>query len=90
MWTVYILECSDGTLYTGSCTNLKRRLRQHDLGWCRYTRSRLPVRVMWKKGSLVNRRQAQRLEACIKSFRRKEKEALIMGDLNFPDYNQFK
>lgn len=43
-WCVYILRCSDGTLYTGVTTDFKRRLREHRSGnGSKYVRSRLPV-----------------------------------------------
>ena len=47
---VYILRCRDGSLYTGATTDLARRLRQHRAGTAsRYTRSRLPVELVWKR-----------------------------------------
>jgi putative endonuclease len=47
---VYILRCRDGSLYTGATTDLARRLRQHRAGTAsRYTRSRLPVKLLWKR-----------------------------------------
>ena len=47
-WTVYVLECADGTLYTGIASDLDRRLRQHNgllAGGPRYTSGRRPVRL---------------------------------------------
>ncbi|MFK4763004.1 GIY-YIG nuclease family protein [Microbacterium sp. ZW T5_45] len=47
---VYILECSDGTLYVGSTRDLGRRLDQHQVGLgSAYTRRRLPVRLLWRE-----------------------------------------
>ena len=43
-WCVYIVECADGTLYTGITNDLERRLDEHNAGTgARYTRSRRPV-----------------------------------------------
>lgn len=48
LWWVYILECVDGTYYTGITTNLEKRLKKHNLGKAsKYTRCRLPVRYVW-------------------------------------------
>ncbi|MEM7541667.1 MAG: GIY-YIG nuclease family protein [Pseudomonadota bacterium] len=47
-WQVYILECSDGSLYTGISNDLERRLATHNEGkGAKYTRSRLPVRLVY-------------------------------------------
>lgn len=77
-WTVYLLECGDGTLYAGVTRDLERRLRQHNgelAGGARYTRGRRPVRTVW---SLVvaSRATAQVLESRIKRLRRSEKAVL--------------
>ena len=48
-WKVYLLECADGSYYCGICTDMERRLAEHngDLpGGARYTRTRRPVRVL--------------------------------------------
>jgi putative endonuclease len=46
MWYVYILECSDGTLYTGITTDVNKRLETHNKGkGAKYTRVRLPVKL---------------------------------------------
>lgn len=48
-WSIYVLECSDGTLYTGISTDVSRRVRQHNgeiRGGARYTRSRRPVKLL--------------------------------------------
>ena len=49
-WVVYILECSDGTLYTGVTNDLDNRVEQHNLGkGAKYTRTRLPVNVAYRE-----------------------------------------
>ncbi|MHB8203878.1 MAG: GIY-YIG nuclease family protein [Desulfomonilaceae bacterium] len=47
-WHVYLPRCSDDSLYCGATTDIERRLREHNRGvGSRYTRSRLPVRLIW-------------------------------------------
>jgi len=77
MWHVYILRCADGILYTGSTTDIERRIKEHNRkkgGGC--TRRRLPVKLIYKE-THPNRSSAQRREAEIKSWPRKKKLALI-------------
>ncbi|MBI2921457.1 MAG: GIY-YIG nuclease family protein [Planctomycetes bacterium] len=72
-WTVYLLRCADGTLYTGIARNLERRLAQHNSGrGARYTRGRGPVQVLWSE---CRRSQgaALRREAEIKSWKKVKK-----------------
>ncbi len=77
-WQVYLLECADGTLYTGVATDLERRLRQHNgelVGGPKYTRGRRPVVLLWSE-TATDRGQAQKREAAIKQLSRREKLAL--------------
>ena len=77
-WKVYILECSDGTLYTGTATDLPRRLRQHNgelAGGPKYTRGRRPVNLLWSAAA-ADRSAAQQREAAIKKLSRDEKLSL--------------
>lgn len=68
MWHVYVLRCADGSLYTGSTTDLVRRLAEHRAGkGGRYTRSRLPVRLRYQEPH-PSRTSAQRREAQIKAL----------------------
>ncbi len=76
---VYLLRCSDDSLYTGWTVDVDRRLAAHAAGTAsRYTRSRLPVRLeaAWK---LPDRSAAMREEARIKRLPRAQKLALIAG-----------
>ena len=78
-WQVYMLQCADGTLYTGVATDIERRLRQHNgemSGGARYTRSRRPVRLMWSE-VCADESAARQREAAIKDLTRSEKLALI-------------
>ena len=74
---VYILQCSDGSFYTGSTGNLERRIFEHQTGkGANYTKSRLPVRVVFQTEQ-PDRLSAIKLEKQIKGWSRKKKIALI-------------
>ena len=79
MYYVYILECADGTLYTGIATDLQRRLDEHnhsDKG-AKYTRSRRPVKLVYHE-NFEDRSSASRREYEIKKrMSRAEKLQLI-------------
>jgi predicted GIY-YIG superfamily endonuclease len=76
-WFVYVLRCSDGSLYTGITTDLQRRCRQHNQARAsRYTRSRLPARLVYHEAA-AGRSQALRRESAIKSLSRAQKELLL-------------
>ena len=78
-YTVYILRCADGTLYTGITTDLDRRVQEHNDGvGAKYTRGRGPVVVVYKE-ILSSRSVASKREAEIKSLDKTEKMKLI-GD----------
>ena len=74
---VYLLECADGTLYCGWSTDPERRLRQHQAGKAsRYTRSRLPVELVWTR-QCADRSEALREEIRIKRLSAAQKRALF-------------
>lgn len=74
---VYILECNDGTLYTGYTNNIKRRLNLHEAGkGAKYTRGRGPFRIKYMK-RFTTKQEAMKQEYVIKQLKRKEKEQLI-------------
>jgi putative endonuclease len=76
---VYVLVCSDRTLYTGYTTDLERRLRQHNAGeGAKYTRSRTPVKLAYKE-RFRRKRDAFRREIQIKKMRRSSKLLLCAG-----------
>ncbi len=76
-WFVYIVRCADGTFYTGIAKDVNRRCRQHNDGTAsRYTRSRLPVRLVHQEAAL-DQGAALRREAAIKALSRRQKERLI-------------
>jgi putative endonuclease len=73
----YILECVDGTFYTGWTTDPDRRLKQHNKGTgSRYTRSRLPVKMVYLEPQL-DRVTAMKRERAIKHLSREKKKKLI-------------
>jgi predicted GIY-YIG superfamily endonuclease len=77
MYTVYILECADGSLYTGITNHLSRRLAAHAAGTAaRYTRAR-GVRALRYSEVQPDRSAAQVREAAIKRLSRSQKESLI-------------
>jgi putative endonuclease len=76
---VYILRCGDGSLYTGSAKDLTARLREHSAGRAsRYTRSRLPVTLLWSC-EVATWGDALREEHRIKQLPRHLKQALANG-----------
>lgn len=81
-WTVYILRCGDGTLYTGCTNNLPRRLEAHQSGkGAKYTRSRPPVELVYREGA-PDKSAALRREIAIKRLDRRKKLVLIAGGGN--------
>jgi putative endonuclease len=76
---VYILECKDGTLYTGWTTNIENRIAQHNQGkGAKYTRSRYPVSLKYFE-KFNSKEEALRREALIKKLSRQEKLKLIQN-----------
>ena len=79
MYLVYILRCGDGSLYTGITNDLSRRLAAHSSGrGAKYTRSRLPVALVWQEVQ-PDKSAALRRERQIKALSRAEKLRLIAG-----------
>lgn len=76
-WFCYLLQCADGTLYTGITNALDRRLARHNAGTAsKYTRARRPVRLVWSEPAR-DRAAASRREAALKRLRRRDKQALM-------------
>ena len=77
IWIVYILECTDGSLYTGITKDLERRMKAHATGkGAKYTNRRGPFTVRYTE-SLDSKGAALQREAAIKSLDRAAKVALI-------------
>lgn len=79
-WTVYILQCSDDTLYTGITNNFSERLLAHESGkGAKYTRGKGPFKVLYKEDA-ETRSIASKRELFIKSLSRKKKLELVSAD----------
>ncbi len=84
MYKIYIVKCSDNTLYTWITTDLEKRLRQHNweiLGWAKYTLSRKPVKLVYFEEA-ENRSIASKREYEIKKISRIKKLELIKNFKN--------
>jgi putative endonuclease len=79
-WFVYILQCADGSLYTGITTDVQRREREHNDGklGARYTRSRRPVRLVYSE-SQNSRSTAAKREYAVKQLTLAAKRVLIQA-----------
>ncbi|PLY04984.1 MAG: GIY-YIG nuclease family protein [Desulfuromonas sp.] len=77
-WQVYILLCSDGSLYTGISTDVQRRFAQHASGrGAKYFRGRAPLRIVYLEPG-HDRSSASRREVAIKKLTVSEKRALLV------------
>ena len=82
---VYILRCSDNTLYCGWTPDLERRLRAHNSGQgAKYTRSRLPAELVYYE-EYETRREAMSREWHLKRLSRREKLLLIASGTGHPE-----
>jgi len=81
-WQVYIILCSDDTLYTGITTDIERRMRQHADGrGAKYFRGRRPKMLLYLEGG-HDRSSASKRELSIKGMRRTEKQLLVGSEAN--------
>ncbi|MEF8857243.1 MAG: GIY-YIG nuclease family protein [Haloplanus sp.] len=79
MHYVYVLECADGSYYTGYTTDVERRVTEHDAGeGAKYTRGRTPVELVHVE-EYETRSAAMRREHEIKSLSRRAKERVVDG-----------
>lgn len=80
-WTVYILRCSDTTLYTGITNNLAHRFQQHTLGkGARYTRGRQPLSLVYTE-EYETKSEALKREYIIKQMPKERKVSLIESSI---------
>jgi putative endonuclease len=78
-WSIYIVRCADGTLYTGIARDVARRVAEHNANSklaASYTRTRRPVVLVYEEAA-AGRSAASRREYAIKQLSRQHKEALI-------------
>ncbi len=80
-WQVYMVRCSDDTLYTGVARDLKRRIQQHNHGndGAKYTRARRPVTLVYNEPAR-DRSSAQQREYQIRKLSTARKRQLIAGE----------
>jgi putative endonuclease len=80
IWYVYMVRCSDGTLYTGMTNDLPKRIEAHNSGrdGARYTKSRRPVQLVYAE-KVASKSAAAKLEIRIKNLPRSKKKRLIQG-----------
>jgi len=86
---MYILECENGTYYTGSTIDIEMRVKQHQMGnGANYTRKHLPVKLVYCH-EFDNIEQAYKREKQVQGWSRAKKEALINGEhFLLPDLSQ--
>ena len=82
-WFLYVLRCSDDTLYTGITTDVSRRLNEHNTGsrGAKYTKARRPVVLVYHK-VYGSRSEALKVERAFKRQTRKQKEEVIKKTLD--------
>ncbi len=80
IWYVYIVSCSDKTLYTGITTDLNRRITEHNSRYkgAKYTRGRQPVKLVYFE-EYNSRSHASRREVSIKKLTSVQKQTLILN-----------
>ena len=83
-WFLYVVECSDGSLYTGITTNINRRINEHNYGdrGAKYTRSRRPVRLLMTQ-EFTTHSKAASAEYKFKKLNRKRKLEVILENRGF-------
>jgi len=81
-YSLYVVRCADGSLYTGIATDVERRLREHESGGrgAKFLRGKGPLRLEFEF-SLGDRSTASRVEFRVKQLDRAQKEQLINGQL---------
>jgi putative endonuclease len=76
-WSIYLLRCADGSMYTGIATDVSRRINEHEQGkrGAKYLRGRGPFELVYQR-AVGDRSVATRIEYCVKQLSRSEKENL--------------
>jgi predicted GIY-YIG superfamily endonuclease len=78
-WFFYLARCSDGSLYSGITVDPEKRMQMHNAGkGARYTRSRLPVTMVYSEPQ-PDQSSALKREAVVRTWSRKKKEELVAG-----------
>ncbi|MGI9199877.1 MAG: GIY-YIG nuclease family protein [Woeseiaceae bacterium] len=86
VYSVYMLRCSDGSLYTGIATDVSRRLIEHQTSprGAKYLRGRGPLQLAYEQ-EIGDRGSATRVEYCLKLLAKADKEALVAGQISLAD-----
>jgi putative endonuclease len=85
MWSLYIIRCSDDSLYTGITTDVNRRFKEHsDQGKlaAKYVRGKGPLELVFESSAGTTRSEATKLELALKSLPKAKKELLVQGKLS--------
>lgn len=84
-WCVYMIRCSDASLYTGVTTDIVRRFTEHKKGkiGAKYTKAKIPLSVVYVE-KCASRSEAQIREAQIKKLKKDEKELLVKSQVKLP------
>lgn len=85
-YSVYLLRCADGSLYTGIATDVARRICEHEKSarGAKYLRGRGPLQLAFEQ-EVGDRSDASRIESVIKSLAKAEKEALVAGRISLAE-----
>jgi putative endonuclease len=80
-WFMYVVRCSDGTLYTGITKDIKKRVLEHNYGTrgAKYTKSRRPVQLIYRR-ECESHSHALKEEWAFKKLRKAKKERIIKED----------
>ena len=80
-WHMYVVRCSDGSLYAGIAKNLRKRILEHNYGMkgAKYTRSRRPVEVVYKE-ECETHSEALKREWAFKKLSKRKKEQIVSGN----------
>jgi len=86
VYSVYMVRCADDSLYTGIATDVARRLAEHQSSTrgAKYLRGRGPLRLVFE-AEVGDRSSASRVEHCLKSLDKTDKEALVAGSRSLAD-----
>ncbi len=87
IWFLYLIQCNDGSLYTGITTDVKRRLEEHQGNsskGSKYLRGKTPLQLVFKK-KIGNKSLALKIEHKIKKLSKPEKELLIEKKLTIQE-----
>ena len=87
---MYVVECCDGTYYTGYTTDVKKRIAVHNSGkGAKYTRARLPVKLIYVEG-FDSKEEAMSAEALLKRQKRPQKERFLSDNQEKNLINHFE